>query len=75
MYCTSIFLNNNELRTVGSLRNILDFVMWNPDRLEWLDLSYNYFEHIEPEILQFPMLKALYLHGNYISNLEEARKL
>lgn len=53
VYCTSIFLNNNELRTIGSLRNILDFVMWNPERLEWLDLSYNYLEHIEPEILKF----------------------
>ena len=75
VYCTSIFLNNNELRTIGSLRRILDVVMWNPDNLEWLDLSYNYLEHVEQEILQFPRLKALYLHGNYISNLEEGRKL
>ena len=64
--CTSIFLNNNELRTVVGLRTTLDFVMWNPANLEWLDLSYNYLEKIEPEILQFPNLKALYLHGNYI---------
>jgi Leucine-rich repeat (LRR) protein len=75
VYCTSIFLNNNEIRTISSLRSILDFVMWNPERLEWLDLSYNYLERIEPEILQFPNLKTLYLHGNYINNLEEVRKL
>lgn len=49
--------------------------MWNPEKLEWLDLSYNYLETIEPEVLQFPYLKALYLHGNYISNLEEVRKI
>lgn len=49
--------------------------MWNPEKLEWLDLSYNYFEHIEPEILKFTQLKSLNLHGNYISNLEEAKKL
>ena len=49
--------------------------MWNPQNLEWLDLSYNYLERIEPEILNFPNLKTLYLHGNYISNLEEVRKL
>jgi Leucine-rich repeat (LRR) protein len=75
VYCTSIFLNNNELRTTKGLRSILDSVMWNPERLEWLDLSYNYLERIEPELLQFPYLKTLYLHGNYISSLEEVRKL
>lgn len=73
--CTSIFLNNNELRSIRGLRNILDSVIWNPDRLEWLDLSYNYLEKVEPEILNFPNLKTLYLHGNYISNLEEVKKL
>jgi Leucine-rich repeat (LRR) protein len=57
------------------LRSILDVVMFNPARLEWLDLSYNYLEKIEPEILKFPFLKTLYLHGNYISNLDEVRKL
>jgi Leucine-rich repeat (LRR) protein len=49
--------------------------MWNPGKLEWLDISYNYLEKIEPEVLKFPNLKTLYLHGNYISNLEETRKL
>jgi Leucine-rich repeat (LRR) protein len=64
--CTSIFLNNNEIRTVTGLRGILDSVMWEPSKLEWLDLSYNFLERIEPEILNFPNLKTLYLHGNYI---------
>ncbi|CDW82522.1 leucine-rich repeat-containing protein 51-like [Stylonychia lemnae] len=73
--CTSIFLNNNEIRTVMGLRSILDSVMWEPSRLEWLDLSYNFLEKIEIEILEFPNLKTVYLHGNYISNLEEAKKL
>ena len=73
--CTSLFLNNNEIRTVENLRPVLDIVMFNPQNLEWLDLSYNYLEKIEPEILQFPNLKTLYLHGNYISNLDEVKKL
>ena len=75
VYCTSLFLQNNELRTVTNLRPILNFVMWYPERLEWLDLSYNYLERVDPEILEFPNLKSLYLHGNYISNLEEIKKL
>jgi Leucine-rich repeat (LRR) protein len=49
--------------------------MWDPSKLEWLDLSYNYLQKIEPEIMLFPNLKTLYLHGNYITNLEEAKKL
>ena len=49
--------------------------MWEPSRLEWLDLSYNFQVKIEPEILEFPNLKTLYLHGNFIANLEEVRKL
>ena len=49
--------------------------MWNSSKLLWIDLSYNYLETIEEEILKFPNLKTLFLHGNYISSLEEARKL
>lgn len=49
--------------------------MWYPERLEWLDISYNYLERIDPEILCFPYLKSLHIHGNYISNLEEVKKL
>jgi Leucine-rich repeat (LRR) protein len=75
VFCTSIFLNNNEIRTIVGLRTVLDSVMWEPSRLEWLDLSYNYLEKIEPECLEFPNLKTLYLHGNYISNLEQVKKL
>lgn len=73
--CTALFLNNNELRTVENLRPTLDIVMWYPQNLEWLDLSYNYLEKIEPEILNFPNLKTFYFHGNYVSNLEEVKKL
>ena len=49
--------------------------MYAPDRLEWLDLSYNYLEKIEDELLNFVNLKTLYLHGNYLSRLDEVKKL
>lgn len=38
-------------------------------------MSYNYLETIESEIVLFPHLKTLYLHGNYISSLDETKKL
>ena len=72
---TALFLQNIELRTIESLPEVLIDVMYFPERLQWLDLSYNILESIEADLLQFTQLKTLYLHGNYISNLEETRKL
>lgn len=71
----SLFLQNNEIRTVFELPKILVDVMYNSQQLLWLDLSYNYLETIETDLLEFPCLKTLYLHGNYIKNLEETKKL
>lgn len=73
--CTSLFLNNNEIRTIKGLRDILNYVVWQPQNLEWIDLSYNYLQNIDKELLSFPNLKTLYMHGNYIANLEEVKKL
>ena len=72
---TALFLQNNELRSLEGLSKVLVDVMWDSTNLLWLDLSYNYLEHIDEELLQFPTLKTLYLHGNYISNLDETKKL
>jgi hypothetical protein len=40
--CTALFLNNNEIRTLKYLPDTLRYVMYRPENLEWLDLSYNY---------------------------------
>lgn len=72
---TSLFLQNNELSSINNLYTVLHDVMWNHHNLQWIDLSYNHLTEIELEILNFPCLKVLYLHGNEISNLEECRKL
>jgi Leucine-rich repeat (LRR) protein len=71
----TLMLNNNEIRSINSLLPTLEVVMNFPSKLKWLDLSFNYLTKIESEILNFPELKTLYLHGNYIYQLEEARKL
>jgi len=58
------------------LSSVLKDVMWNSERLQWIDLSYNYLEKIEDELVNnFPCLKTLYLHGCYIVNMEEVKKL
>jgi len=73
----SILLNNNEIRDVRGLSETLYYVLpkSNPVNLIWLNLSYNFLQKIDPELLNFPHLKSLNLHGNYISDLEEVRKL
>mmetsp|Transcript_41216 Transcript_41216/g.30299 ORF Transcript_41216/g.30299 Transcript_41216/m.30299 type:complete len:192 (-) Transcript_41216:29-604(-) len=75
VYCTSLFLNNNELRSIKGLSEVLQSVMWYPERLEWLDLSYCLLDKVEMELVNFPMLKTLYLHGNYIQNMDEIQLL
>jgi len=71
----SLFLQSNKLKSITGLSTILSDVMWNHGQLQWIDLSYNQLPVIDDEILNFPCLKVLYLHGNHISNLEETRKL
>lgn len=72
----ALFLQQNQFRTIVGLSTVLKDVMWGSERLQWIDLSYNYLEKIEDELVtNFPCLKTLYLHGCYISNLEEVKKL
>ena len=49
--CTSLFLNNNEIRTIKGMRDMMNYVVWQPEQLEWLDISYNYLQTIEHELL------------------------
>lgn len=73
--CASLFLNNNELRELTGMSAILSKVMWGHNNLLWLDLSSNYLTKIDLEIDEFPNLKTLYLHANYITEMEEVEKL
>lgn len=73
---TTLLLNNNQLRELTGLYDTLEkYVMREPQNLMWLNLSHNYLVKIDKEILNFPQLKCLLLHGNYIADLEEIRKL
>lgn len=72
--CRTLLLNNNEIRSITGLFPTLELVMNAPAKLKWLDLSFNYLTHIDAQdILQFQELKTLYLHGNYIYQLDEIK--
>ena len=72
-----MFINNNQIREIKGLYETLKFVLpqENPHNIIWLNLSYNYLTKIEDELLKFPLLRSLNLHGNYFSDLEEVKKL
>jgi Leucine-rich repeat (LRR) protein len=73
----SLLLNSNQIRDIKGLASVLTFVLphGDPTKLLWLNLSQNYLDKIDDEILKFPNLKSLQLHGCYISDIEEVRKL
>uniref|UniRef100_A0A7S3YVG8 Leucine-rich repeat-containing protein 51 n=1 Tax=Lotharella globosa TaxID=91324 RepID=A0A7S3YVG8_9EUKA len=50
-------------------------IIENPGELTWLDLSYNKLTDISKELMKFPKLSMLYLHGNNIRDLNEVKKL
>jgi len=43
--------------------------------LQWIDLSHNYLEELNEELTLFPNLKTLYLHCNYIIDMNQFIKL
>eukprot|EP01083_Nonionella_stella_P028429 78274_1 len=71
----SLRLANNNLTELVKLPSVLNDIMEHARQLMWLDLSFNHFSKIEEEILQFPLLRVIYLHGNNIQHLGSVRKL
>jgi len=66
--------NNNLVDTHGLYQLALDLVEC-PENIAWLDLSFNDIEEVTDDILEFPNLKMIYLHGNKIPSLEDLSKL
>lgn len=59
---------------------IMDLVMIDCKNLQWIDLSHNYLEtldYVYPSLIifknfvDFPLMKSLYLHGNFLKDLKE----
>lgn len=72
---TALRLNNNQIESIAGASKALDSLLVDPKALAWLDISFNALTLIDAEILQFPNLKVLYLHGNAIADMLEVDKL
>jgi len=71
----AIRMNNNTISSFKGFNRMLDSVLDNPKKLQWIDLSFNDIEHIDEVLLEFQNLKVLYLHSNEINNIKEVDKL
>lgn len=72
----AVNLSNNFIESLTDLPVALDFVMDNPlQNLQWIDVSFNQLRRIDPTLLQFQQLKALYLHSNQIKSLPSVEML
>lgn len=73
---TSLLLGYNFIRNIKQMDSILEKVMYNPiTNLRWLDLQHNYLINLDNCITKFENLKCLYLHCNFIFDINEFRKL
>jgi len=71
----SIRLNNNLLTSLKDLPAALLEVLPKPERLLFIDLSFNQLQTIDSCLVEYEHLKALYLHGNRIAKLPQVDKL
>ena len=46
----SLFLQQNQIYSINGLSAIMDEVMYNPQRLLWIDLSTNYLKEIDEDL-------------------------
>jgi len=71
----SLWLNNNSIISMQFLYTFAEALLEVPEKIQWIDLSFNNIESIHEDVLQFPELKILYLHGNCINDLSDIVKL
>ena len=75
-HVNSLLLNNNEIRDIKGLYPVLkEYVLFEPDRLQWLNLSYNYLVKIDADILDFSGLKPTWASLTAHSIMEITSKL
>lgn len=55
--------------------SLVSAVIESPEKLSWVDFSFNYITQIDEIILKFCNLSIIYFHGNRIRKITEVAKL
>ncbi|CAM5074754.1 unnamed protein product [Eretmochelys imbricata] len=71
----AVRLNNNTINELTDFTSTMEQLLEYPDKLSWVDLSFNDLPTIDPVLTTYPQLRALNLHGNSIQSLSEVDKL
>jgi hypothetical protein len=83
-YTNSVIFANNELKSISNIHIVLNEII--PDLtfysvkskielIQWIDISRNHLTEVHYDILQLPFLKILYMHGNFIQEIEKVEPL
>lgn len=67
--CVSLILGYNKLGSITNLGTTLDMIMPCFEKLQWLDLSHNHLETLDYNFKGLPLLRTLYLHCNYLFDM------
>lgn len=62
-------LGYNKIRDLSGLDTVLGSIMDNISNLQWIDVSHNYLTSLDYNFKEFPHLKTLYIHCNFIVEL------
>ena len=65
----------NKIRELSKFPAVIPLVMPEHTNLQWVDLSHNYIEKLDYGFDQYPHLRTLYLHCNYLYDLNDFKLL
>eukprot|EP00656_Telonema_subtile_P040942 TRINITY_DN4602_c0_g1_i4.p1 TRINITY_DN4602_c0_g1~~TRINITY_DN4602_c0_g1_i4.p1 ORF type:complete len:182 (+),score=39.06 TRINITY_DN4602_c0_g1_i4:76-621(+) len=68
---TCLRLCNNSLPNLDGLNDAIEELFDHPDKISWLDVSFNQLKTIDLVIMTHTNLKSLYLQGNQIKDVRE----
>jgi hypothetical protein len=72
---TALRVSNNDFSSLANLHKSLAAVVFMPEKLLWLDLSFNMLSTMGAIAQACPALKLLYLHTNQIDSMAEVDTL
>ncbi|KAM3129894.1 hypothetical protein pb186bvf_018003 [Paramecium bursaria] len=75
LYTCSLILSYNRIQSLTNFHSFIDQIMYNCQKLQWIDLSHNVIENLDYNFSDFPLLKSLYLHNNLLKEIPQIEVL